>query len=276
MVAIQPFLEAMRQAGAACGSDKILTHRFDQVYGRALAAYSSVGPFAMLEIGFGGGQGITFWRTLFPEVFHYCLDCDHGDWSMERTSVLRGDQSKAEDLQQAMARIRHPISLIIDDGSHHPCHQLLSFSLLFQHLLQPGGIYIIEDVETSYWRRGSLYNYQFSYGLGHRNSTVEAFKVVADFVNRRFLDPADLNWLHCSLLDAGINPAAAKLVETVSFGRNAIVLSKPLDSPSDSDVPAYPHLHLSSREFRPADIGAATPTSEHENRPRSHPSGVDG
>lgn len=263
----------MRQAGAGCGADKISGHRYDQVYGRALAAYAGVGPFAMLEIGYGSGQGLAFWHTLFPEVFHYCLDCNQGDWEDEQTCVLRGDQSKVEDLERTMAKIRHPISLIIDDGSHHPDHQLLTFSILFQHLLEPGGLYIIEDVETSYWRRGSLYGYNYSYGLGHRHSTVEAFKGVADLVNRRFLGAADQNWLYGSLLDMGIDPEAAKLVETVSFGRNAIVLSKQQSSQSDSDLPSYHYHDLSCRELelQPQEASPATPTSQDASTAHGHP-----
>lgn len=247
-VAIAPFLEAMRQAGMAAGADKVLGHRYDQVYGRTLAPYANLESFAMLEIGYGAGDGVAFWHTLFPQTYLYCLDSGYGDWSEGNTCVLRADQSRPEDLERVMATVRHPIALIVDDGSHRPDHQRLSFSMLFKQLLQPGGIYIIEDVETSYWRRGKLYGYELSYGLDNRHSAVEAFKRVADFVNRRFLDSADRNWLYASLLDVGIDPEAAALVETVSFGRNVIVLAKHLASTSDSDLCDYPHLDYTSRD----------------------------
>jgi hypothetical protein len=251
-LAIQSFLESMQQAGITSGTDKFSLHRYDQVYGRALAAFASAGPFAMLEIGFGQGNSIGFWHALFPEVFHYCLDLDHGDWTDARTCVLRVDQSRPGDLERAIAMVSHPISLIVDDGSHRPDHQLLSFSMLFQDLLQPGGLYIIEDIETSYWRRGYLYGNEFSHGLGERHSAVEAFKVVADLVNRRFLDPADLNWLYGSLLDVGIDPGAANLVETVAFGRNAILIHKRFDPPSDTEQPPYGYFEFSCRQPRSA------------------------
>lgn len=241
----------MQQAGIASGADKISIHHYDQVYGRALAEYANAGSFAMVEIGYGAGEGINFWHALFPHVYHYCFDLEHGDWSDEKTSILRVDQSKPQDLERAVAIVRHPISLIVDDGSHHPDHQLLSFSTLFQKLLQPGGLYIIEDVETSYWRRGRLYAYEFSYGLGNRHSAIEAFKLLADFVNRRFLDPADQNWLVASLLDVGIDPAAAAQVESVSFGRNAILVFKQPATASDADLPVYPYLQRTSRDSLP-------------------------
>ncbi len=248
---LQPFLEAMQRAGKATGADKISAHRYEQVYGRALAHYANLESFAMVEIGYGAGDGIDYWHALFPCVYHYCFDIDHGDWSDAKTSILRVDQSRPQDLERALAIIRHPISLIVDDGSHHPDHQLLSFSTLFLKLLQPGGLYIIEDVETSYWRRGSLYAYEFNYGLGNRHSAIEALKLLADFVNRRFLDPADQNWLVASLLDVGIDPAAAAQVESVSFGRNAILISKQFATASDADLPVYPHLQRTARAALP-------------------------
>ena len=41
------------------------------------------------------------------------------------------------------------VELIVDDGSHVPEHQILSFNFLFKNLLSPGSTYIIEDIETS-------------------------------------------------------------------------------------------------------------------------------
>ncbi len=40
--------------------------------------------------------------------------------------------------------------IIIDDGSHVPQHQIISLACLLR-ALNPGGLYIIEDLKTSYW-----------------------------------------------------------------------------------------------------------------------------
>ena len=40
--------------------------------------------------------------------------------------------------------------IIIDDGSHIPGHQLTSLACLLP-ALNPGGLYVIEGLETSYW-----------------------------------------------------------------------------------------------------------------------------
>lgn len=43
-----------------------------------------------------------------------------------------------------------PPDIIIDDGSHMNAHVITAFELLFP-LLREGGIYAVEDLQTSYW-----------------------------------------------------------------------------------------------------------------------------
>lgn len=50
--------------------------------------------------------------------------------------------------------------MIVDDGSHIPSHQMASWHYLFK-TLKPGGIYVIEDLHTSYMHEkyeGAGYN----------------------------------------------------------------------------------------------------------------------
>lgn len=77
-----------------------------------------------------------------------------------RHEVIQGDQSDIADLQRVAARVG-PAKAIIDDGSHHPVHQFETFNDLFSNILEPGGVYIIEDVECNYWHPGSsVYGYR--------------------------------------------------------------------------------------------------------------------
>ena len=50
---------------------------------------------------------------------------------------------------------REPWDIIIDDGSHVPYHQVFSFFSLWKAVV-PGGLYVIEDVETNYWKPGRM------------------------------------------------------------------------------------------------------------------------
>ena len=73
-------------------------------------------------------------------------------------SFIKAIQSNVKQLQLLSNKIGKAFA-VIDDGSHIPEHQLLTFNCFFDIVLQPGGIYILEDIEVSYWRRGSLYGY---------------------------------------------------------------------------------------------------------------------
>lgn len=216
----------MQAIGCATATDKVTTHRYDEVYGWLLEPLSRKRSFAMLEIGYGNGGGVRFWRQLFPQCFLYCIDRDLSDCLMNSIQLLKADQSSPEDLEAVVNRIDRSVSLIIDDGSHHPRHQLLSFSILFGGLLAPGGLYIIEDIETSYWRRGMLYGNEMNYGFANSLSAIEAFKHVVDIANRRYLDVDDVNYVECRLLDVGLDPAAVAEVSSISFARNAVMLRK--------------------------------------------------
>jgi hypothetical protein len=65
--------------------------------------------------------------------------------------------------------------IIIDDGSHMMDHQIVTLNRLFRHL-NDGGIYVIEDVCTSYWP---------AYGGGFKKETscIEYVKNLVDLIN---------------------------------------------------------------------------------------------
>ncbi len=65
------------------------------------------------------------------------------------TRIYQGDQSSTADLSRLCAA-EGPFDIVIDDGSHQSRHQLISFLHLFPYL-KDGGLYVIEDVQTSFW-----------------------------------------------------------------------------------------------------------------------------
>jgi glycosyltransferase involved in cell wall biosynthesis len=69
-----------------------------------------------------------------------------------------------------------------------PEHQLITFDYLFSNVLEDGGVYIIEDIEVSYWKKGILYSYDAKYGFENKSSIIEKFKLLVDYVNCYFLN----------------------------------------------------------------------------------------
>lgn len=60
----------------------------------------------------------------------------------KKNARFHGDQSKIEDLNHLLnvKQIKNNLDLIIDDGSHFPEHQKISFKYLFINGLKPGFI----------------------------------------------------------------------------------------------------------------------------------------
>jgi demethylmacrocin O-methyltransferase len=112
---------------------------------------------SVLEIGVGGygspfkgGPSLRMWRTYFPNAQIYGLDIEAKQLPPEkRITVIQGDQGNHQFLV-SLAQKYGPFDLVIDDGSHFGRHQHASFNALFPTLL-PGAMYVIEDLETSYW-----------------------------------------------------------------------------------------------------------------------------
>lgn len=104
----------------------------------------------LLEIGILGGDSLLAWRAYFPRG--EIVGCDiepKQHLAGGRIRVHTTDQGSASDLD-ALARAEGPFDIVIDDGSHLCAHQLFTFRRLFPHL-KDGGLYVIEDVQTSFW-----------------------------------------------------------------------------------------------------------------------------
>jgi hypothetical protein len=156
----QPKLQSMEEIGRRTETDKVLTHRYYYYYPRFLEPLRSLPNLNMLEIGFLFGQSYKMWKEYFPNGNVFFLDIVEGDsFPQARFKGDSGDPNVLSSLLDSK-KIRGNLDVIVDDGSHYPPHQITAFSYLFLHGLKPGGIYIIEDIETSYWRSGL---YIFSY-----------------------------------------------------------------------------------------------------------------
>src|SRR6266487_2878970 len=143
-----------------CLSDK--HQSFEHGYGHtydALFWRFKYRPIKLLEIGIGGygkrlgGESLNAWQAYFP--FATIIGCDirnKTQLSAFRTKIYVLDQSSKAQLEELRDKER-AFDIIIDDGSHLSSHQICTFETLFG-ALKSGGIYIIEDVQTSYWSHG--------------------------------------------------------------------------------------------------------------------------
>jgi hypothetical protein len=207
---------SMLQYGQLSNTDKVTHHEYHKYYEPVLKPYyNSHG--SIVEIGLGTGQSLPMWQNLFKHAHIYGVDKEYENSGNDRYTIYKGDQSNVNDLNDLRKSLTDKnVFFINDDGSHIPEHQLLTFNTLFP-ILKEGGIYIIEDIETSYWTKGECYNYKTRYGYKHPDSIVEIFKDASDIMNREFI--VDKTNLSKKILHYDY-------IESVTFARNCIIIKK--------------------------------------------------
>ncbi len=139
----------------------------------------------LLEIGVGGyeksdkgGKSLRMWKKYFPFGHIYSIDIyDKNKLEQNRIHIFQGSQIDEEFLSSLINKIGRP-DIIIDDGSHINEHVIKSFEILFPYL-NPGGMYAIEDTETSYM---DAYGGD-SVNIDNPNTSMNYFKSIPDRIN---------------------------------------------------------------------------------------------
>lgn len=204
--------------GRHFGTDKATTHHFTQHYERHLAHLKDE-EFVLLEIGIGGatregkgGKSLRMWKRYFPRARIVGLDIEDKSFvEAPRIVTYQGDQSDEALLRRIVEEQGVP-RVVIDDGSHRSEHVRATFAVLFP-LLADGGVYAIEDTQTSYWPSwgGSL----------DRHDPATTMSLVKDLLD-------GLN--HEEFLDEGYEPSYTDLhVRAVHCYHNLVVLEKGLN-----------------------------------------------
>lgn len=113
--------------------------------------------FTLLEIGIGGydvpgsgGESLRMWKHFFPRAQIVGVDIDDKSFlAQDRIRVYHGSQTDDALMRRIVAEAER-LMVVIDDGSHQPAHVRQTFATVFP-LLPNGAIYVIEDLQTSYW-----------------------------------------------------------------------------------------------------------------------------
>lgn len=144
------------------------------IYERYFSKYRGKSP-RVLEIGVCHGGSLQMWNDYFKEGCSiHGIDINPNCKKVEKNGVCVhiGDQTDVVFLEQVMKIIGIP-DIIIDDGGHSMNQQKVSFDFLFPKLAE-GGIYLCEDLHTSYWRNG------YGGGYRRRGTFIEFLKGLID------------------------------------------------------------------------------------------------
>jgi hypothetical protein len=101
----------------------------------------------VLEVGVAGGKSLKTWKQFFTSATIVGMDILESCRQLEeeRVVIRIGSQDDPQFLSDVCAE--YPPTVFIDDGSHVASHVLFTFNHVFP-LLQPGGVYVIEDLNT--------------------------------------------------------------------------------------------------------------------------------
>ena len=212
---------------------KLGWHLYGHTYGQLFGKFKFK-RVKLLEIGIGGygsaigGRSLLAWKEYFP--FGSIVACDIEPkffLGTGRIKIYQVDQSAKADLTKLKDE-QGPFDIIVDDGSHLNRHQIFTFHEMFVALRQ-GGIYIIEDVQTSFWP-GVVGGIQWDGAhidqpqfhttcVGHFLALVK-YLSHNEFVLTRAVDPDLL--------------AIAKQIRRIAFEHNLIIIEKGAnDQPSN-------------------------------------------
>lgn len=150
------FMSNLDKLASIHKTDKNRYHFYTQHYQKHFTPFRYK-KINLLEIGVGGyenplsgGESLRMWKTFFPFAKIFSLDLyDKSFLQEKRIKIFKGSQVDLDFLEDVCNQAGL-FDLIIDDGSHINEHVIKSFEFLFPKL-KKGGIYVIEDTQTSYW-----------------------------------------------------------------------------------------------------------------------------
>jgi len=175
----------LTEIGLKYKTDKATFHHFTPIYDEILKPLKNK-KLKFLEIGVLYGSSLKMWEEYFLNASIYGADIfdkekikelqqiqDGGIYKNNifdeiRTTIIQLNQENKEEL----TALPDGWDIIIDDGGHTMFQQQITLSVLF-HKLKSNGIYILEDLHTSYYP---------DYGANDQNNTI---KLLNDLKNKK-------------------------------------------------------------------------------------------
>ena len=181
-------------------------HYFE-VYDRHLAKFRQE-TITVVEFGVYHGGSLQMWKEYFgsrARIVGVDIDPRCLSLSEAQIEIIQGDQDDRDFLRRLGKQIGN-IDVLIDDGGHKMTQQIATFEELWPNITT-GGIYLAEDLHTSYWDN-------YGGGYGHPRSFVEYAKRLVDHMHA-WHAPAEL----------GVS-AYTRSVQAMHFYDSVLVLDK--------------------------------------------------
>jgi hypothetical protein len=151
-------------------------HHYFEIYERHFSRYRGK-DITFMEIGIYQGGSLELWKNYFGKNSKiYAIDINPACKAFEddRVKVFIGSQEDRAFLRSVVAQIPK-LDILLDDGGHTMRQQIVTFEEMFDHV-QENGVFMCEDVHTSYWRK-------FGGGLRRAGTFIEYTKKFVDYLH---------------------------------------------------------------------------------------------
>lgn len=151
-------------------------NHYFEIYDRHLSPFRGK-DLNVLEFGVSHGGSLQMWKHYFgpaARIFGVDINPHCKKAEEERIEVFIGDQADRKFLRDLGDRLPK-IDILIDDGGHTMEQQINTFEELFPYV-ENDGIYLIEDLHTSYWD-------DFGGGYRKTGSFIEYSKNFIDYLH---------------------------------------------------------------------------------------------
>ena len=161
--------------------DGRLIHKWDHyldVYENFFTRYQNK-KINLLEFGVYQGGSLQLWKKYFgQETYIFGVDIDERckAFAEDKIQIFIGDQEDSKFLNKLKNELP-PLDIIIDDGGHTMLQQKMTLNHMWEKL-NKGGLYIVEDLHTSYWP-------EFHGGYGRKDTFMETLKTLFDSIHAR-------------------------------------------------------------------------------------------
>ena len=148
-------------------------HYFD-IYHRHFAPYRGK-EITVVEFGVQNGGSLQMWKDYFGPKAHITgvdIDPRCAQFVEDGIDVVIGDQEDRGFLRSLAEKVGK-VDVLIEDGGHEMNQQINTFQE-FWPSIRDGGVYLVEDLHTSYWAEyGGGYKSRYSF-IEYAKSLVDA------------------------------------------------------------------------------------------------------
>jgi hypothetical protein len=160
-------------------------HLFTNVYDEAFSHLRDRN-LRFLEVGIWMGASINMWEEYFKNAEIFAADImtesERKETSLTYEGGIYSDIEISpkvktfvvnQEKESELLTLPDDLDIIVEDGGHSMLQQQITFNVLFNHKLKPGGYYVLEDLHTSediFYPAGHVWNL---FGANEHNRTLE-------------------------------------------------------------------------------------------------------